>query len=83
MWLVRLDTALRPDITILARLTSSNDAVLDYYLLPPIPELGSRLQLNQRNPLSLEAYRFDDLSFFAQIAKRTRIEDVACTRTTW
>lgn len=76
-WLVRFDAALRPDITIAARLTPDNDAVLDYYLLPPIAELGSKVQLNQQNPLSLEVYRFDDLAFFTKLARRIRIEDAA------
>lgn len=76
-WLVRFDSALNPDITIAARLTPANDAVLDYYLLPSISELGARVRLSEENPFSLEVYRFDDLTFFTMIAKRTRIEDAA------
>ncbi len=76
-WLVRFDAALQSDITIAARLTPSNDAILDYYLLPSMAELGSQLRLSKENSLPLEVYRFDDLKFFTAIARRTQIEDVA------
>lgn len=76
-WMVRFDAELAPDITIAARLTPENDAVLDYYLLPSLGEIGLRVRLNEENPLALEVYRFDDLEFFTQVARRTRTEDVA------
>jgi DNA invertase Pin-like site-specific DNA recombinase len=76
-WLVRFDSVLKPDITIAARLTPSNDAILDYYLLPSMDDLGAGVRLAQDNPLYLEVYRFDDLTFFTMIAHRTRIENIA------
>ena len=76
-WMVRFDSALKPDITIAARLTPGNDAVLDYYLLPALAELGIRLRLSDENPLPLEVYRFDNLDFFSAVARRTRIEEIA------
>lgn len=75
--MVRFDSALKPDITIAARLTPGNDAVLDYYLLPALAELGIRLRLSDENPLPLEVYRFDNLDFFSAVARRTRIEEIA------
>jgi hypothetical protein len=76
-WLVRFDRPLKPDITIAARLTPANDAILDYYLLPSISVLGAQLRLANDNPLSLEAYRFKDLTIFTAIARRTNIGDIA------
>jgi len=76
-WIVRFDSVLKPDITIAARLTPGNDAVLDYYLLPALAEIGAELRLHEVNPLPLEVYRFNDLDFFSAIARRDRIEDDA------
>jgi hypothetical protein len=76
-WIVRFDAALTPDVTIAARLAPGNEAILDYYLLPSLAEIGAHVRLNEENPLPLEVYRFDDLEFFAQVARRTRTEDVA------
>jgi hypothetical protein len=39
-WNLRLDTALRPDITIAMRLAPDNEQPLDYYLLPQIGHQG-------------------------------------------
>ena len=33
-WNIRLDTSLRPDITVAIRMDAGNQAALDYYLLP-------------------------------------------------
>jgi DNA invertase Pin-like site-specific DNA recombinase len=76
-WVVRFDAGLQPDITIAARLLPDNRGILDYYLLPSIADLGESLRFCAHNPLSLEVFRFDDLAFFAAIAKRTLIEEAA------
>jgi len=41
---------------------ASNKRALDYYLFPSIDLVGGRLRLTEENGLSLDAYRFDDLS---------------------
>jgi DNA invertase Pin-like site-specific DNA recombinase len=76
-WVIRLDTALQPDITIAARLKPGNESILDYYLLPRIAEVGSSIRFASHNPLSLEVFRFNDLSFFTAIAKRVTLEEAA------
>ena len=76
-WKIRFDTALKPDITIAARLTADNETVLDYYLLPGLAEMGNQLRLSHENPLSLEIFRFDNLDFFNAIARRSSIAKVA------
>jgi hypothetical protein len=72
-WLIRLEDSLRPDITVAARLTPANDAVLDYFIFPGIDCLSAEL-LSDRNPLAVDVYRFDDLNTFIQLAKRAQIE---------
>lgn len=76
-WNVRFDGILHPDIAIAARLVPGNQGILDYYLLPGIADLGASLRFSAHNPLSLEVFRFDDLTLFTTIAKRTSIEEAA------
>ena len=72
-WNLRLDTALRPDITIAVRLAPNNEQPMDYYLLPQIDIKASRLRIAQRNAIFLDAYRFDSLHRFFEISARTRL----------
>jgi hypothetical protein len=44
-WNLRLDTALRPDITIAVRLAPDNEQPMDYYLLPHIDIKASRRRI--------------------------------------
>lgn len=76
-WIVRFDAALNPDITIAARLQPGNDGVLDYYLIPSIAGFGTFVRFAEHNPLSLEVFRFKDLSFFMAIARRVPVEEAA------
>jgi len=76
-WLIRLDTALLPDVTIAARLRPGNDGVLDYYLLPSLDRLAERLSLATHNPFSLDVYRFDSLDFFMSLGRRQQLAETA------
>jgi DNA invertase Pin-like site-specific DNA recombinase len=76
-WVVRLDKVLKPDITIAARLTAENDAILDYYVLPRIADFQELLRLRGHNAMCLEVFRFDDLDYFSELARRVPIEDAA------
>jgi DNA invertase Pin-like site-specific DNA recombinase len=73
-WCIRLDTGLRPDLTIAARLGLDNRTALDYYLLPSTDMSLSQLRLAEHNPRYLDAYRFDTLDFFFRMAERVRLE---------
>jgi len=64
---------LQPDITVAARLTTANDHILDYYVFPRIDILASQL-LSDHNSLAIDVYRFDNLSYFLELAMRTQIE---------
>ncbi len=75
-WNLRLDSALRPDITIAVRLAPDNEQPMDYYLLPQIDIKALRLRVAQRNAIFLDAYRFDTLDRFCQISARTQLRFV-------
>lgn len=76
-WNVRLDAGLVPDITLVVRMDESNQDALDYYLLPSIDMMLPKLRFAERNAFSLDAYRFDSLDFFYQLATPAKLEDVA------
>lgn len=76
-WNIRLDTGSLPDMTIVVRMGQMNEVPLDYYLLPTFDMTGSKLRLAQNNGLSLDAYRFDDLSHFFDMAARSPLLEVA------
>ncbi|WP_272945940.1 recombinase family protein [Halocynthiibacter namhaensis] len=76
-WNIRLDTGLVPDITVVVRMDQTNEAPLDYYLLPTADMTLSNLRLSQNNGLSLDAYRFDDLTHFFAICERTSVLEIA------
>jgi hypothetical protein len=76
-WKIRLDTGLRPDITVALRMDAANRAVVDYYLLPRLDVAEATLRLREDNGLFLDAYRFDSLESFFHLAARTRIRKAA------
>ncbi len=76
-WLVRIDRALAPDITILARMDAANSRPADYYLLPVMDIEVPRLLLCESNGACLDTYQFDSLDHFTALAARRRIEVAA------
>ncbi len=77
-WKVRLDSGLRPDITIAVRMDSDNATVRDYYLLPWF-DLGAapNLKLAPENGVLLDAYRFDTLDGFLDLTRRSPLRPAA------
>ncbi|MBI1372489.1 MAG: recombinase family protein [Phycisphaera sp.] len=73
-WTVRLSDRRLPDITILVRMDASNEQPCDFYLLPLIDLHAPTLRLAEHNAAYVDAYRFDSLDGFAQLAQRTKIE---------
>jgi DNA invertase Pin-like site-specific DNA recombinase len=73
-WHLRFDESLGPDIVIAARLQLGNEGILDYYLLPRLDVLTERLSLRPENGLIMDVYRFSNLSFFMEMARRARVE---------
>ena len=76
-WNIRLDTGHLPDMTIVVRMGQMNELPLDYYLLPTFDMTQSKLRLSENNGLSLDAFRFDDLSHFFAMAARAPLLEVA------
>ncbi len=76
-WHIRFDTSLHPDLTIAVRMERQNLLVRDYYILPRIDLTVSRLRLAEHNGVSLDAYRFETLDTFFNLAARTKLLEVA------
>ena len=76
-WKVRFDTSLAPDITVAVRLDDSNQAALDYYLLPRLDFGQARIHLADHNGIEFECYRFDSLDYIYGMARRIRIRRAA------
>ena len=76
-WKVRFDTSLAPDITVAVRLDGSNQAALDYYLLPRLDFGQPRIHLADHNGIEFECYRFDSLDYLYGMARRIRIRRAA------
>jgi len=73
-WVVRLDSGLEPDLTIVLRMDEFNKAPKDYYLLPYIDITFEQLNLAEDNKINLDAYRFDNLNFFFGMAEQATIK---------
>jgi DNA invertase Pin-like site-specific DNA recombinase len=76
-WQIRLEQGLHPDLTIAVRMGPSNDAPLDYYLLPSLDMRVERLRVGEHNGVEVDGYRFDTLDFFYGMAERVRVEVAA------
>jgi len=76
-WKLRLDTVLKPDVTVAVRMDSSNERAKDYYLLPRLDMRDAVLRLAEDNGLSLDAYRFETLDTFYRMASRVSFRAAA------
>lgn len=76
-WKVRFDTSLLPDITVAVRLDETNQAPLDYYLLPRLDFGQPRICLADHNGIEFESYRFDNLDYLYGMAARCRLRRAA------
>jgi hypothetical protein len=76
-WRIRLDAGLAPDMTIAVRMNETNEAPLDYYVLPSIDMTLPRWRLGLQNGLSFDAYRFESLDFFYVLTGRAHLSEAA------
>lgn len=76
-WVIRLDASTKPDITVAVRMTETNEAIHDYYLLPGIDMTWENLRVAEDNGVYLDAYRFETLEYFLAMAERAALEDAA------
>lgn len=73
-WKIRLDAALKPDLTIAVRMDEHNAGVHDYYLLPHLDMRDAVLRLAEHNELSFDAYRVRSLDSFFALTRRAPIK---------
>lgn len=76
-WNLRLDTGLRPDLTIAVRMDVGNQQPLDYYLLPSSEIEHSKVRLSENNGLALDVFRYKNLDIFFQLAERTQLKEAS------
>lgn len=76
-WRIRLDSGLRPDITVAIRMDETNEQPLDYYLLPALDVENPKLRLANSNGIALDMYRFDDLEDFFSLTTRAQLSEAA------
>lgn len=76
-WKLRLDTKLKPDITVAIRMDAANEQPNDYFVLPRLDMREAVLRLAEYNGLSLDAYRFDSLTPFFRLTARVPFREAA------
>lgn len=76
-WIICLDDAHRPDLTIAVRLDSGNASILDFYLLPRRAASLFSMRLSEANGLFLDAFRFDSLDTLFEMTGRVDVLEVA------
>lgn len=76
-WTVRLDTSLRPDITVAVRMDVANEAAHDYYLIPSLDIAAWPRHLGFENSPFIDGYRFEDLSILGELAALVRLREAA------
>ena len=76
-WKIRLEQNLRPDFTIAARMTTDNQDIKDYYILPSLDISDSRILASEYNGIFLDAYRFDCLDYFYSLTESQHIDCIA------
>lgn len=76
-WRLRFDLGLLPDITIVVRMAANNIDALDYYLLPSIDLVRGKLKLAEENGLSIDGYRFENLTEFYSFVSPVHLREAA------
>jgi DNA invertase Pin-like site-specific DNA recombinase len=76
-WKIRLDEALKPDLTICVRMDDVNLHAMDFYILPRMTLEEGVLRLAEYNGLSLDAFRSESLESFYALTSRTPFREAA------
>ena len=76
-WIIRFDTSLLPDISLVLRMAADNQSVLDYYIFPAIDLSALQFRLAEQNPSGLDIYRFDSPLPLLEMAERLSLEEIA------
>jgi DNA invertase Pin-like site-specific DNA recombinase len=76
-WKIRLDSGLRPDVTVVIRMDTDNVSRRDYYILPRFDIGQAVLRLCEHNGIGFDVYRFDELEYFFRMAARCLLREAA------
>lgn len=76
-WLIRLDTSLEPDVTIVTRMDHANRNPFDFYVLPAVDFTAAQLPVAESNGFSLDFYRVDALDDFYALCARAPFAEAA------
>lgn len=74
-WVIRLDTGLLPDISIIVRMCLLGKEIIDYYLLPSSYLNTPKFRLIENQVNILDSFRFNSLDQFYVMAKRLKLKD--------
>lgn len=74
-WVIRLDTGLSPDISIIVRMCLLGKEIIDYYLLPSSYLDTPKFRLIENQVNILDSFRFNSLDQFYVMAKRLKLKD--------
>jgi DNA invertase Pin-like site-specific DNA recombinase len=77
-WIVRFDSGLCPDITIVVRMEADGQTARDYFLLPAIDLARGRIRLADTNEWGVDVYRRDRLDSLTELSKRVTIRGLSC-----
>jgi len=74
-WVIRLTSTMVTDITVVARMTPSNDCVQDYYILPRTDAWSGDVTVAEESDLVAGVHRFSDISFLKSLVRRTAVKE--------
>jgi hypothetical protein len=74
-WIFRLNSTMKTELTVLARMDSENNYAQDYYAFPRAERTQSTIAVRPEYDLVACRYRFDDLSFLKRLARRAQVEE--------
>ncbi|WP_313188833.1 recombinase family protein [Pantoea sp.] len=77
-WNINFNNIKGADILLVIRMDSTNKDIDDYYIFPSIEAFHNKLTLKQKNILSHDVYRFDDLSLLYLLLKPVNVREVRC-----
>jgi DNA invertase Pin-like site-specific DNA recombinase len=76
-WLIKLDTGLRPDITVAIRMKPDNVEIQDYFLFPSGDMALPRVKLADENGVYLDVFRADTIDRFLHLTARVDVRRAA------
>lgn len=75
-WLLQIRTKQICDINVIARMSTDNRSIRDYYVIPKIDVKALPRWLMESNGLAVDGYRCDDLTELYELGQRTPLPEV-------